>query len=138
MLSGGEQQRLRIAQALMGRPRVLLCDEPLLALDPRRQGEVIALIDEHRRRSDAAVLFVTHEINPILPFVNRILYLVGGRAAVGSPEEVLTTERLSDLYGAAVEVLHLGGRILVIAGDDSASQLLGHHHEHDLEDEPWA
>ena len=138
MLSGGEQQRLRIAQALLGNPSVLLCDEPLLALDPRRQSEVVALIDEQRRHKNAAVLFVTHEINPILPSVDRLLYLVGGRAAVGTPEEVLTSEALSELYGASVDVLRVGGRVLVVAGDDSASHLLGHHHEHDHEDEPWA
>ena len=138
MLSGGEQQRLRIAQALLGQPSVLLCDEPLLALDPRRQSEVIALIDQHRRDHDAAVLFVTHEINPILPSVDRLLYLVGGRAAIGTPEEVLTTERLIDLYGAPVEVLEVGGRILVVAGDDTTSHLLGHHHDHDHEDDAWA
>jgi len=137
MLSGGEQQRLRIAQALLGEPSVLLCDEPLLALDPRRQADVVALFEAERRARDAAVLFVTHEINPILPSVDRILYLVSGRAAVGTPAEVLTTERLSDLYGAPVEVIEVGGRILVVAGDDSASQLLGHHHDHDHEDVPW-
>jgi zinc/manganese transport system ATP-binding protein len=137
MLSGGEQQRLRIAQALLGEPSVFLCDEPLLALDPGRQADVVALFEEQRREREAAVLFVTHEINPILPFVDRILYLVGGRAAVGTPSEVLTTARLSELYGAPVEVIEVGGRILVVAGDDSASQLLGHHHEHDHEDVPW-
>ncbi len=138
MLSGGEQQRLRIAQALLGAPKVLLCDEPLLALDPARQAEVVALIDAQRRQGDAAVLFVTHEINPILPVVDRVLYLVGGRAAIGTPEEVLTTEQLSALYGADVEVIEAGGRILVVAGEDSASDLLGHHHDHDHEDHPWA
>jgi zinc/manganese transport system ATP-binding protein len=137
LLSGGEQQRLRIAQALLGEPSVLLCDEPLLALDLRRQTDVIELIDRERRERGAAVLFVTHEINPILPYVDRILYLVQGRAAIGTPHEVLTTERLSALYGAPVEVIEVGGRILVVAGDDSASSLLGHHHDHDHEDGPW-
>lgn len=137
MLSGGEQQRLRIAQALLGEPKVLLCDEPLLALDPARQAEVVGLIDAQRRRSNTAVLFVTHEINPILPVVDRVLYLVGGRAAIGTPSEVLTTDRLSALYGADVEVIEAGGRILVVAGDDLASDVLGHHHDHDHEDHPW-
>ena len=137
MLSGGEQQRLRIAQALLGEPSVLLCDEPLLALDLRRQAQVIELIDRQRAERDAAVLFVTHEINPILPLVDRLLYLVQGRAAVGTPHEVLTTERLSDLYGAPVEVVEVGGRIVVVAGDESANQLLGHHHDHAREDGPW-
>ena len=137
MLSGGEQQRLRVAQALLGEPALLLCDEPLLALDLMRQAQVISLIEAQRRRG-AAVLFVTHEINPVLPYVDRILYLVAGRIAIGEPDEVLTTERLSALYGTQVEVLRLGERIIVAAGDDGgASSLLGHHHDHDHEDVVW-
>jgi zinc/manganese transport system ATP-binding protein len=138
LLSGGEQQRLRIAQALLGEPNVLLCDEPLLALDPRRQHQIAALIDRHRREQEAAVLFVTHEINPILNYVDRVLYLVGGRWAVGLPDEILTTERLSDLYGLSVEVHHHHGQIMVVAGEEGTSQLMGHHHEHDNEDRSWA
>ena len=132
LLSGGEQQRLRIAQALLGDPRLLLLDEPLLALDPGAQAGITALIHERRRSTGLGVLFVTHEINPILPVVDRVLYLVAGRAALGRPEEVMTTETLSALYGAPVEVLHVGGRTLVLAGDGEVSGLLGHHHhDHD-------
>ena len=86
MLSGGEQQRLRIAQALIGDPQVLLCDEPLLSLDLAHQQAVSELIDARRRAAGTAVVFVTHEINPILPYVDRVLYLVGGRWAVGTPD----------------------------------------------------
>jgi zinc/manganese transport system ATP-binding protein len=143
LLSGGEQQRLRIAQGLLGDPRLVLLDEPLLALDPRRQSEVTAIIDERRRASDLAVLFVTHEINPVLPVVDRVLYLVDGRAALGAPSEVLTTETLTALYGAPVEVLSLNGRLLVLAGEGATDGLLGHHHhddahdhDHDHDDEP--
>ena len=140
LLSGGEQQRLRIAQALLGDPRLLLLDEPLLALDPGAQAGITELIDERRRSTGLGVLFVTHEINPILPVVDRVLYLVAGRAALGRPEEVMTTETLSALYGAPVEVLHVGGRTLVLAGDGEVSGLLGHHHhehglDHDHDDE---
>ena len=78
-LSGGEQQRLRVAQALVGDPSVLLCDEPLLSLDLAHQQVVSNLIDRRRRAADTAVVFVTHEINPILPLVDRVLYLVDGR-----------------------------------------------------------
>ncbi len=143
LLSGGEQQRLRIAQGLLGDPRLVLLDEPLLALDPRRQSEVTAIIDERRRSTDLAVLFVTHEINPVLPVVDRVLYLVDGRAALGAPSEVLTTETLTALYGAPVEVLSLNGRLLVLAGEGPTDGLLGHHHhddahdhDHDHDDEP--
>ena len=118
-LSGGEQQRLRIAQALLGDPQVLLCDEPLLSLDLQRQQSVSALIDARRRSGGTAVLFVTHEINPILPFVDRVLYLVGNRWAIGTPDDVMTTERLSELYGTTIDVLRLRDRIVVVGEPDS-------------------
>ena len=145
MLSGGEQQRLRIAQALVGDPRVLLCDEPLLSLDVAHQQAVSQLIDERRRTADTAVVFVTHEINPILPYVDRVLYLVGGRSAVGSPSEVLTSERLSALYGTPIDVLDVRGRIIVIGSDEVAPtephgdphHVHGHVHDHGHEAHPW-
>jgi len=136
LLSGGEQQRLRIAQALVGDPRVLLCDEPLLSLDLSHQQAVSGLIDARRREADTAVVFVTHEINPILPYVDRVLYLVGGRWAIGTPAEVLTSEGLSDLYGTEIDVLNVRGRIIVVGSDESAPTEPGghhhHHHDHDL------
>ncbi|WP_375499142.1 metal ABC transporter ATP-binding protein [uncultured Jatrophihabitans sp.] len=119
-LSGGEQQRLRIAQALLGDPRLLLCDEPLLSLDLQRQHSTSALIDEQRRKTGTSVVFVTHEINPILPFVDRVLYLVGARWAVGTPDEVMTTQRLSALYGTQIDVLRIRDRIVVVGAPDSA------------------
>jgi zinc/manganese transport system ATP-binding protein len=131
-LSGGEQQRLRIAQSLLGDPRVLLCDEPLLSLDLQHQQAVSALIDARRREADTSVVFVSHEVNAILPFVDRVLYLVGGRWAIGTPDEVMTGERLSDLYGTAVDVLRVRGRIVVIgAPDDAHGEHGGHHHHPD-------
>ncbi|MDQ1383398.1 MAG: zinc/manganese transport system ATP-binding protein [Actinomycetota bacterium] len=130
-LSGGEQQRLRIAQALIGDPEVLLCDEPLLSLDLSHQRAVSELIDARRRASGTAVVFVTHEINPILPYVDRVLYLVGGRWAVGTPAEVLTSEGLSDLYGTDIDVIEVRGRIIVVGSDESApTEPGGHHHHH--------
>ncbi|MBB2891702.1 metal ABC transporter ATP-binding protein [Flexivirga oryzae] len=124
-LSGGEQQRLRIAQALMSDPQVLLCDEPLTSLDLRHQEGVLDLLDRRRRESGTAIVMVTHEINPILPFVDRIVYLVGGKWAVGTPDEVLTTERLSQLYGSPVDVLRVRGRVIVVGGGESPE--LSHH-----------
>jgi zinc/manganese transport system ATP-binding protein len=129
-LSGGEQQRLRIAQALLSDPRVLLCDEPLLSLDLSHQLAVSKLIDERRRSADTAVVFVTHEINPILSIVDRVLYLVGGQWAIGTPADVLTSERLSALYGTPVEVLHVRGRIIVVGGPDAEPTELHAHHHH--------
>lgn len=124
-LSGGEQQRLRIAQALMSDPKVLLCDEPLTSLDLRHQEGVLELLDGRRRVAGTSVVMVTHEINPILPYVDRIIYLVGGRWAVGAPDEVLTTERLSALYGAPVDVLRVRGRVIVVGGGETPE--LSHH-----------
>ncbi|HZC10652.1 MAG TPA: ATP-binding cassette domain-containing protein [Mycobacterium sp.] len=119
-LSGGEQQRLRIAQALIGNPKLLLCDEPLLSLDIKHQGEVVKSLDQQRRASDIAVVLVTHEINPILTVVDRVLYLVGTRWAVGTPEEVLTSATLSELYRTAVEVLRVQGRIVIVGAPEAA------------------
>ena len=132
-LSGGEQQRLRIAQAMLSEPRLLLCDEPLLSLDLGHQQAVMSLIDERRREHGTAVLLVTHEINPILPLVDRVLYLVGGRWAVGTPEQVMTSERLTDLYGAPVDVLRVRDRIIVVGAADLEHDHLsgGHHHVED-------
>jgi zinc/manganese transport system ATP-binding protein len=124
-LSGGEQQRLRIAQALLGDPSVLLCDEPLLSLDLAHQHAVVELLDARRLEANTAVVFVTHEINPVMPIVDRVLYLVNGRWAVGTPDEVMTSERLSELYGTEVDVLRVRGRIVVIGASDDE------HHHHD-------
>ncbi|KAA1019023.1 metal ABC transporter ATP-binding protein [Pseudonocardia sp. EV170527-09] len=118
-LSGGEQQRLRVAQALVGDPAVLLCDEPLLSLDLSHQRIVTRLIDERRRAADTAVLFVTHEINPVLPLVDRVLYLVDGRFSIGTTDEVMTSETLSRLYRTDVDVLRVRDRLVVVGADDS-------------------
>jgi zinc/manganese transport system ATP-binding protein len=130
LLSGGEQQRLRVAQALVGDPRVLLCDEPLLSLDLRQQQAVTTLIDDRRRDAGTSVVFVTHEVNPILPVVDRILYLVGGRWAIGTPDEVLTNQRLSELYDTEIDVLRVRDRIVVVGTPDGAHSEHGGHHHH--------
>lgn len=119
MLSGGEQQRLRIAQALAASPKVLLCDEPLLSLDLNHQKAVSALVGRQAKENGTAVVFVTHEINPILEHVDRVLYLAGGRFMVGTPAEVMRTEVLSELYGTRVEVLNMDGRLVVVGRPDT-------------------
>ncbi len=123
-LSGGEQQRLRVAQALLGDPSVLLCDEPLLSLDLAHQRAVVELLDARRKAAGTAIVFVTHEINPILPIVDRVLYLVNGRWAIGPPDEVMTSERLSELYGTDIDVVRVRGRIVVVGATDDE------HHQH--------
>ncbi|GGN83856.1 metal ABC transporter ATP-binding protein [Nocardia rhizosphaerihabitans] len=124
-LSGGEQQRLRVAQALVGDPSVLLCDEPLLSLDLANQRLVAELVDKRRREHDTAVLFVTHEINPILPLVDRVLYLVDGEFRIGTPDEVMTSATLSELYGTEVEVLRVRDRLVVVGTGDDMDALGG-------------
>src|SRR5690606_20260351 len=129
-LSGGEQQRLRVGQALADEPRLLLCDEPLTSLDLANQQAVVRLIDQHRRRTGAAVLLVTHDINPVLGKVDRILYLAGGRFTLGTPDDVLNSRVLTDLYGAPVFVLRAGDRLVVVGAPDAEES---HHHHHDGE-----
>jgi zinc/manganese transport system ATP-binding protein len=133
VLSGGEQQRLRIAQALAGAPSLLLCDEPLLSLDLHHQREICELIARWRDQSGGTVVFVTHDVNPVLNASDRILALVGGRWAIGVPEKVLTTETMSNLYGAPVDVLRVHGRVIVLADTIDPG---GGHHEHAREPVP--
>lgn len=125
LLSGGEQQRLRVGQALADEPTLLLCDEPLSHLDLANQLAVTEIIDRQRREREAAVLFVTHDINPILGRVDRILYIAGGRFLLGTPDEVLQTRVLTDLYGTPVFVLRAGDRLVVVGVPDAEP-----HHDH--------
>lgn len=126
-LSGGEQQRLRAGQALADDPVLLLCDEPLTSLDLANQQAVIGLIDRHRREKDSAVLLVTHDINPVLGKVDRILYIANGRFTLGTPQEVLRSDVLTALYGAHVFVLRAGDRLVVVGAPDAEAS----HHHHD-------
>lgn len=116
-MSGGERQRLLLAQTLLGRPKLLLLDEPLVNLDPRHQGEMVALIRELQRDLGITVLFCTHELNPLLGAMDRVLYLGGGQAALGAVDEVINSTVLSRLYGAPIEVISHRGRIFVMSGN---------------------
>lgn len=127
LLSGGEQQRLRVGQALAGDPRLLLCDEPLLSLDLTHQRGVSELINRQRMARGFGVLFVTHDINPILGMVDRVLYLAGGRFQMGTPDEVFQSDVLSDLYGSEVDVIRARGRVIVVGATDAS-------HPHDTEE----
>jgi len=115
-LSGGEQQRILIAHALISRPGLLLLDEPLANLDIASEQEVVALLGRIAREQRIAVLISAHEMNPLLPVMDRIVYMAHGRAASGPTDEVVTGERLSELYGHHVDVIHVHGRVLVVAG----------------------
>jgi zinc/manganese transport system ATP-binding protein len=118
--SGGEQQRLLIAQALVRRPRLLVLDEPLDSLDLPNQASVAALIGRISRSEDVAVVMVAHDVNPILPYLDRVVYLADGGAASGTPDEVITTETLSALFRTPVEVLRASdGRLVVVGGPEA-------------------
>jgi zinc/manganese transport system ATP-binding protein len=125
-LSGGEQQRLLIAQALVRRPKLLLLDEPLDSLDLPNQAVVAALVHEICREEGVAVLLVAHDVNPLLPYLDRVVYLAAGHAVAGTVEEVITGETLTGLYGLPVEVLKASDGRLVVVGQPEAP---AHHHD---------
>lgn len=116
-LSGGEQQRLLIAQALLTNPRLLLLDEPLANLDISREGEIVSLVARVCRERNVAVMFVTHDINPLLPVIDRVLYMANGQCAIGTPDEVVTSQTLSRLYGSPVEVVQALNRLFVVGAE---------------------
>jgi zinc/manganese transport system ATP-binding protein len=115
-LSGGEQQRILIAHALISRPKLLLLDEPLANLDLRAAQDVVGLLSRIASEQRIAVLISAHEMNPLLPVMDRIVYLAAGRAASGTVDEIVRSEVLSRLYGHHVDVLRVHGRVIVVAG----------------------
>ena len=140
-MSGGERQRLLLSQALIGRPRLMLLDEPLMSLDPAHQKSVVEIV---RRLSDElkiAILFSAHEINPLLRAIDRVLYLGAGKAVLGAVDEVITGPVLSRLYGAEIEVVRVKDRVFVMAGDIEVESEAhrhedgaGHGHDHSHHD----
>jgi zinc/manganese transport system ATP-binding protein len=128
-LSGGELQRLLLAQALLGEPKLLLLDEPLVSLDPHFQQTVISLIQRIQHSIGITVLFTAHDLNPLLGVMDRVLYLGNRRAAIGSIDEVVTDAVLSRLYGMPIEVLHIKNRILVVAAHGPVE---AEAHRHDV------
>lgn len=126
-ISGGEAQRVYLAQALIGDPEILLLDEPLANLDIRRESEMVELIKSIVEKRKVAALLIAHNINPLLPALDRLMYVANGHVASGNPAEVLTSKSLSNLYDAPVEVLRDShGRIAIVGTEDKA-----HIHEHE-------
>ncbi|HEX3618497.1 MAG TPA: ABC transporter ATP-binding protein [Solirubrobacteraceae bacterium] len=130
-LSGGEQQRILIAHALISRPKLLLLDEPLANLDLRSAREVVELLARIAREQRIAVLISAHEMNALLPVMDRVVYLANGHAACGTADEVVRSDVLTRLYGHPVEVLRVHGRVVVVAGpSEEAEPSHPHHHNH--------
>jgi zinc/manganese transport system ATP-binding protein len=117
-LSGGEQQRVMIAHAVVSRPRLLLLDEPLANLDLRSEAGIVSVLARLAREQQIAVLISAHDMNPLMRETDTVVYVAAGRAAAGRTGDVIRTEVLSDLYGSHVDVLHVHGRVLVVAGDE--------------------
>ena len=129
-ISGGERQRLFLAQALLGRPRLLLLDEPLISLDPAHQKSVVEIARRLRDELKIAIVFSAHELNPLIHAIDRVLYLGAGKAVLGAVDEVITGPVLSKLYGAQIEVVRIKDRVFVMAGDVDVERD-AHRHEHD-------
>ncbi|HST55647.1 MAG TPA: ATP-binding cassette domain-containing protein [Solirubrobacteraceae bacterium] len=129
--SGGEQQRLLIAQALARHPRILVLDEPLDGLDIPNQAAIAALVQRICREERVTVLLVAHDVNPLAGYLDRVLYLACARAVIGAPEEVITSATLSELYQTQVEVLRSSSGQLVVVGQPDGAAHHGHHHHHD-------
>jgi zinc/manganese transport system ATP-binding protein len=125
-LSGGEQQRVMIAHALISQPRLLLLDEPLANLDIRSSQEIIGLLAKISAEQRVAVLISAHEMNPLLPVMDRIVYMAAGRAASGPTDEVIRGDVLSQLYGHHVDVVRVHGRVLVVAGTAEEAEIPSH------------
>jgi zinc/manganese transport system ATP-binding protein len=121
-LSGGEQQRLLLAQALVGNPRLLLMDEPLSQLDVRNQSLIVQLIGELKRARELTVLLIAHDVNPLLSHIDHVLYVAQGNVAMGKPEEIITSESLTRIYSTPVEVLKDSrGRVFVVGLEEEVS-----------------
>jgi zinc/manganese transport system ATP-binding protein len=118
-LSGGELQRIFLAEALVSDPEILLLDEPLSNLDLRRANELVQLVNSVVRSRNVTALLVAHDINPLLPYLDKVVYIANGKVATGRPKDVLTSERLTELYDTHVEVIRDSrGNVAIIGIED--------------------
>jgi zinc/manganese transport system ATP-binding protein len=126
-MSGGQQQRVLLAHALISDPALLLLDEPLANLDPASAYDIVTLLDRLRRTKRVAIVITAHDMNLLLPVMDRIVYLAGGRAVTGSPEAVVRSDVLTRLYGRPIRVIRAEGRVMVIADNAGVPDKV--HHE---------
>ena len=130
VLSGGERQRVMLAQALLGDPKILILDEPLAGLDPKNQALLIESVSRVKHLTNTTVLFVAHDLNPLMHVMNRVLYLANGGAVLGKVDDVVTTESLTKLYGFPIEVVRVGDRVFVISAEGNVTESdCDHHHD---------
>jgi len=126
VLSGGEKQRITLAQALLGNPRILILDEPLASLDPKNQGLLVEHIREISTKTGTTVLFIAHDLNPLLHCMTRVWYLANGGSRIGTVKEVVNSESLSKLYGSHIEVIEAGGRVFILNAEHRVTEAARH------------
>ncbi|RDI42593.1 metal ABC transporter ATP-binding protein [Aquicella lusitana] len=128
-LSGGEKQRIFLAQALLDKPDILLLDEPLANLDPRYQDTFIRLLQDIQQHLHVTILFSAHDPNPLLDVMNRVLYFAQRKAIIGAVDEIITSSMLSSLYGIPIEVIHIKNRLFVLGEGRHIHEQELHHHD---------
>jgi len=126
VLSGGEKQRITLAQALLGKPRLLILDEPLASLDPRNQLRMVECVAGIREATGATIVFIAHDLNPLLGSMDRVLYVAGGSAAIGPVDDIISSESLSRLYGTEVHVVRAEGKIFIVAAEGNVTESARH------------
>lgn len=126
VLSGGEKHRIALAQALLGKPRLLILDEPLANLDPCNQMHLVECVQKIASSTEATVLFVAHDVNPLLGVMDRVLYIAGGSATLGTVDDVVTSEALSTLYRTEMHVIRAEGRIFIVTAEGNVTETARH------------
>jgi zinc/manganese transport system ATP-binding protein len=126
VLSGGERQRVALAQALLGQPRLLILDEPLASLDPRNQMRMVECIAKIKATTGATILFIAHDVNPLLGVMDRVMYVAGGGAAIGSTDDIISSAALSKLYGTEIHVVRADEKIFIVAAEGNVTEAAHH------------
>ncbi len=126
LLSGGEKRRVMLAQALIDKPRLLILDEPLASLDPKNQMLLVERIEKIREETETTVLFIAHDVNPLLGTMDRVLYMAGGKASLGTIDEVITSPSLSHLYGMEIDVIRSSKRIFIVNAESNVTEAAHH------------
>jgi len=126
VLSGGEKQRITLAQALLGNPRLLILDEPLASLDPKNQKLLVECISRVRKETGTTILFIAHDVNPLLGEMDRVLYIAGAGIALGEVDKVISSESLSRLYGTQIHVIRAQGRVFIVTAEGNVTESARH------------